>query len=217
MSEMAEAESGRHERHKRILEITTAILLSVAVLGSAFCAYEATRWSGLMSINFAKANTARVESGKAKTVAVQEIAYDASTFLQLGLASLEGNEEIAAELGRRLTREEFKPFVDQWLALDPLNRKEAPPTPFDLPSYQNLQEQEAKELEAKAERLFERALEDNQTGDDYVLATVFFAIVLFAAGISSKFSSLTIRTTLLVVATGGIVAAFIRMLTLPYY
>ena len=71
-------------------------------------------------------------------------------------------------------------------------------------------------LTARAEALFDQALDDNQTGDDFVLATVFFAIVLFAAGISSKFPSFMIRTTLLVVAAGGLVAAFIRMLTLPF-
>ena len=206
----------RLERHHKLFEVITAVLLSVAVLGSAFCAYQATRWSGLMSINFAKANTARVESSKAQTVAVQETAYDASTFLQLAITGLEGDEELALDLGKRFIRDEFQPYVERWLALDPFARKEAPLTPFDLPDYENEQEEEARVLTARAERLFQEALEDNQTGDNYVLATVFFAVVLFAAGISSKFPSFTIRTTLLVVACGGIIAAFIRMLTLPF-
>lgn len=206
----------RLERHHKLFEVITAVLLSVAVLGSAFCAYQATRWSGFMSINFAKANTARVESAKAQTLAVQETAYDASTFLQLAITGLEGDEELAYDLGKRFMRDEFAPYVERWLALDPFERKEAPLTPFDLPGYQNTQEEEARVQTARAQKLFGEALEDNETGDSFILATVFFAIVLFAAGISSKFPSFMIRTTLLVLAGGGLIAAFIRMLSLPF-
>lgn len=209
-------EKVRH-RWNTWLEVATAVLLSVAVLGSAFCAYEATRWSGLMSINFAKANTARVESAKAGDEAMQQTAYDASSFLQLSITALSGSEEVAYELGERFIRDEFRPYVDEWLSLDPFDDPESPATPFDLPSFSNRQEERSAQLESEAEGLFARALEDNQTGDDYVLATVFFAIVLFAAGITSKFSSMAIRVTLLLVATAGTVIAFARMLTLPYY
>lgn len=46
-------------------EIAAAILLSIATVLTAWCAYQATRWSGVQSIRYAEASAARVESTRA--------------------------------------------------------------------------------------------------------------------------------------------------------
>ena len=52
--------------------------------------------------------------------------------------------------------------------------------------------------------------------DAYVLTTVFFAAVLFFAGISTRFEWLRMRAVVLAFAALGLGYATFRILTLPY-
>ena len=58
-------------------------------------------------------------------------------------------------------------------------------------------QEEARRLKDRASAKFETARESNRTSDDYVLALVFFASVLFFAGIATKFDALSARFVML--------------------
>ena len=75
------------------------------------------------------------------------------------------------------------------MALDPIDNPGAPPTPFDLASYDNEATTEAERLEGLAERKAQDARDSNQRSDNYVLTTVIFAAVLFFGGVSAKLRS----------------------------
>jgi hypothetical protein len=202
---------------ERRTELAATILMSIAIVLSAFCAWQATRWGGVQATSFAEASTARIESGKAQGSAYQELAYDASTLLQLALAFSRGETETVSTLSDSFIRDEFKPYVDEWVALDPLQNPDAPATPFDLPGFENAALVEAAEFEEVASAKFEEAKDANQTGDDYILATVYFAAVLFFAGVSTKLDQILLRWTILAVATAGLVFGISRIVTLPFY
>lgn len=199
------------------IDLIATILMSIAIVSSAYCAYEATRWSGVQAISFAQASTARIESSKASNTGWQQVSYDASSLLTLAEAYVLGETDVVDELGERFIRDDFLPFVEEWIALDPLNNPEAAATPFELADYKNEELLRSEALDVEAEGYVQEAREANQNGDNYIMTTVFFALVLFFAGISIKLDFRLLQWVVLVLASVGLIAGFIRILSLPYY
>jgi hypothetical protein len=88
-------------------------------------------------------------------------------------------------------------------------------TPFELPEYRLAAEQEAKRLETEAATLFEEGNESNRVGDDFVLAAVLFASVLFFSGLAGTFDSLRAQVFLLILGAVMLAIGTIIVITLP--
>ena len=73
----------------------------------------------------------------------------------------------------------------------------------------------ADRLHALGDLRFEQGKEATEHADDYVFVTVFFAIVLFFAGISLRFQWLPMRLLILGLGTVILFYAAIRLGTLP--
>jgi hypothetical protein len=199
----------------RWIDLVSAVLLAVAVVVSAFSAWQATLWGGVQASSYAEASTKRLQSNAAHATALTEISYDATSFALAAVEFFEGNEEGVEFFGERLFRDEFQPALEAWLATEPLGNPEAPKTPFDVPEYRNANLEESQRLTEEAEAKFEEGKEANKNGDDYILATVLFASVLFFAGITTKFKSPRVRALSLVVATGVLVMSLVWLFGLP--
>lgn len=119
--------------------------------------------------------------------------------------------------GRSIVARRVPTALEAWIALAPNENPDAPSTPFDLPEYTNARQEEGERLQGAAEESFEGAKDANQNGDDYVLATVFFASVLFFAGISAKFVDPRIQGSMLTLATIALAGGITRILTLPFH
>jgi hypothetical protein len=74
---------------------------------------------------------------------------------------------------------------------------------------------QAEELRTEAEAAAEVAVDANQTGDSYVLATVLFASVLFFAGISAKFGERWVKIALVIVGFLAFLSGVVLLLTYP--
>ena len=197
------------------LELWSALLLAAATVATAYSAYQSTRWSGEQSTKFTSAGATRTESAKARSDAAAFVTIDAGLFTEFAIAFTQDNKQ-GERLIQRFFRSEFRPAFEEWLALKPLKNKDAPPTPFQLDSYQPERLTESEELEAEATALFDEGRDANQIGDDYVLATIFFAAVLFFSGIASKFTSDRIVAGTLAVGTLVFLGGVIRLFTLPF-
>ena len=171
------------------LEIFAAVLLSITTIAAAWCAYQSTRWSGVQANNYAEAATARVESTREFNRGMQFLSLDANTFLQYVDAFSDDKTALLEFFETRLFRLDFLPYFEEWMATDPLTNPDSPRNPFVNPAYQEMLFAESDALEIQASEKFQAAQDANQTGDDYVLNTVFFASVLFFAGIASQFPS----------------------------
>ena len=88
-------------------------------------------------------------------------------------------------------------------------------TPFELPEYRLAAEERAKRLEAKAAALFEDGNESNEVGDDFVLAAVLFASVLFFSGLAGTFDSLRAQLFLLILGGVMLLVGTVIVVTLP--
>ncbi len=197
--------------------------MSAAVILTAYSAYESTRWSGVRAASFAEASGNRTDAATIVTLATTELSYDASAFRQFAFEFRNEDFDDAAirteisDLTETLLRDEFKPYFDEWLALDPQDNPDAPRTPFDLPDFESENFAVAGELEVKANEKFAEAKDASQTGDNYALATVFFASVLFFAGISSASTNMYTRGIMLAIGSFGLVAGIVWIATLPFH
>ncbi|MDY6795462.1 MAG: hypothetical protein SWK76_09330 [Actinomycetota bacterium] len=195
---------GEGEKHDWV-EIASATLLSLAMIATAWCAYQAARWSGVQAIELSQAAANRDKAARAENRAGQDMLLDASVFLDYAILYLEENvpQEYLDTYEEHLFSNDLERAMKVWLATDPLNDPEAPKSPFEMPEYveNNLVISEA--LSNIAENNAEGAKKANQQSDNYVLLTVLFAIVLFFAGVATKFNILLVRIA--TICLGGII------------
>jgi hypothetical protein len=191
--------------------------MAAAAILTAWAAFQSAKWSGIQAIEFSQANAARVESTRAETRAGQLRSVDVDVFLSW-------TEAVAAELRTGETpigpdgyrpvegtlsaffydrmRDEFKPALDEWLELRPLQNPDAPETPFLMEEYQLADLASAEGHLAEAAEHSDAALAANQNSDNHVLTAVALALAIFFAGVSSKLSdhrNRLVATTLSVV------------------
>ena len=215
------APEGLHESRgapkgsERWYELVAAVLLSLATLGIAWSGYQAAKWSGLQSRRYAQASTARSEANRASTLASQDRQQDLLNFNRWLEVSTNGNQPLASLYERRF-RPEFVPAFKAWQAQDPLNNLNAIASPLNMPQYKLANGVKSDTLERLGNRLFEEGKEATDHTDAYVLTTVFFASVLFFAGISTRFDWLKVRAGVLAFATLALAYGAFRIFTLPY-
>ncbi len=218
------------------IELIATIIMALAAIATAWCAFQATKWGGIMSIEFSSANAARVESTRADGVANSQRVIDVNVFtswLDAVAAEIEdgtippvsqaGYEPVDGTLSAfyfARMRGEFRIALDAWLATEPLTNADAPPSPFSMDEYQLAAAIESDEFLVSAEEHRQAALDANQDGDNYVLTTVGFALVIFFAGVSSKLDAYRNRWIAIGMAlllfVGGLVAVFSLPIVKPF-
>jgi hypothetical protein len=201
-------------RRERALEFVAVLLLSISTLAIAWSGYQAARWSGHQSRDYAAASTARALANRASTLAGQERIQDLLNFNRWLETSDEGNTQLADLYVRRF-RPEFVPAYRAWLAQDPLHNRDAIATPLLMPQYKLGHFEKANRLEREGTEKFDSAKEATEHADSYVFATVFFAAVLFFAGISMRFNWFAMRVTVLVISGLFLVYGIAHVATLP--
>jgi hypothetical protein len=199
------------------IELWSALLLAAATVATAYSAYQATRWGGVQATSYVQAGAIRTESAKARSDAFSFVTIDANLFTQYAVAFSEGNTRLERLLRTRFFRKEFQPAFRAWVKQHPLKNPKAAKNPFLLPQYKLARLDESEQLEKKATASFNKGKDANQTSDNYVLATIFFAAVLFFAGLSSKFTSDRVAIGTLAFGTLVFLGGLTRLATLPFY
>jgi hypothetical protein len=210
LTEEPHAVSGR----ERILEFIAVFLLSIATVCIAWSGYQAAKWSGHQARHYAEASTARALANRASTLGGQERIQDLLNFNRWLEVSSNNNDELA-QLYRRRFRAEFVPAFTAWFAQDPISNKSAIASPLLMPEYKLANFEKADELEHLGDVRFEEAKEATENADNYIFATVFFAAVLFFAGISMRFQWYAMRLTVLIMSAVFLTYGIIHIATLP--
>jgi hypothetical protein len=174
----------KHTRAER-MELAATILLGLAAVATAWSGYQASRWHGEQAQAQSRATAKRVESTRSSGVANREGEIDVQLFVQWVDARAQGDSELAAFYRTRFT-DRFKPAFRAWIATNPFENADAPPSPFAMPEYRLAAMTESERLEAQAAAATEEAKEDIQRADNYVLAAVLFAAALFFGGLSLR-------------------------------
>jgi hypothetical protein len=201
-------------RRQPTLEIVAALMLSLATLGIAWSGYQAAKWSGLQARRYTQASTARSLANQASTLAAEDRTQDLLNFNRWLEVTTAGNVDVAAFYERRF-RLEFRPAFDAWLAGNPLESANALASPLLEPQYKLANAEKAHHLEQLGNRRFDEGKNATEHADQYVYATVFFAVVLFFAGISLRFTWLRLRIAILVLGGGLLVYGAARLGSMP--
>jgi hypothetical protein len=199
---------------ERWLEIAAALMLSLATLGIAWSGYQAAKWSGLQARRYTQASTARSFANRAATLGAQDRTQDLLNFNRWLEVTTDGDTDLSSLYERRF-RDEFRPAFEKWLAEDPLHNVNAIPSPLREPNYVLGNAQKADKLNKLGDVRFEQGKEATEHADDYVFVTVFFAIVLFFAGISLRFSWMPMRLLIMGIGTVILLYGGLRLLSLP--
>jgi hypothetical protein len=195
------------DRKERLLELGAVLLLSLTTVATAWSGYQAARWSGEQSQHYARASTMRIKAQQQATQAGQLRIDDLNLFDGWLDARVGGDAKLAA-IYRSRFRPEFVPAFEAWLAQRPLERTAAIPGPLYQPEYRLEETARAAVLDDQADDLFLEGTEAKTNDDRYILSTVFFAAVLFFAGISLRLDWRPLRITVLglgaVMLLGGV-------------
>jgi hypothetical protein len=197
-----------------VLELVAALLLSLATLGIAWSGYQGARWNGRQARQYAQANTARSLANRASTAGAQDRTQDLLNFNRW-LEVTTGNDPTLANLYERRFRPEFRPAFEAWITQDPLRNPAAAPSPLLMPQYHLAELEKGDRLEREGTQYFDQGKEATEHTDSYVLITVFFAAVLFFAGISMRFAWQRMRIVVLVLATVSLGYGVVLLATLP--
>jgi hypothetical protein len=207
-----------HKKHKRNLdqwvEIISAVLISLATVASAWCAYQSALWGGEETISYNRANAARTESVRMSNQALQLVTIDVNMFTEFAAAYSNGDEFLFDFLMARF-RPEMKTAVEAWIETQPLINPNAPSSPFEMDQYQSEAQDEADRFLEEVDAHLEEARQNDQRADSYILLTVIFASVLFFGGMSTEFKSLKIRIGLVAFSSLTFLVTTFIVITFP--
>ncbi|MFM9140335.1 MAG: hypothetical protein ACKOTH_07325 [Solirubrobacterales bacterium] len=200
------------------LAIAAAVLLGMAAVLTAWSAYRASLTSDLVLKNYSEQQAATALANDAYIRSGQERQQELTLFVD---AAVEANKEDgSATLFNYLTqgimsKELYAAF--KWWQEEP--EKTTPPTPFvpenpefeNLPSEVLLAEGQANDEKAEVSRV--AAEKADADSDRFDLANVFFAVVLFVAGLTTIVQRRSIPIGFLALSVVGLVAGFIVLAT----
>ena len=203
-------EMAQHLDKSDWIELCAAVLLALATIAAAWAAYQSTRWGGEQADAYSRAGALRTQATQANDLYAAKAQIDVEVWLSW-LQQVADDDQRGADFLRERMRDEFKPAFEAWLAQVPAG--EVPPeTPFVMEAYQPADRALAEDLNAQADAAVEEARDANQTGDNFVLAAVVMASVLFFAGVGTRFRGRRVRISMLALAVllflGGTVFIF---------
>ena len=217
-SEHANSSSEHTGMSQGTLAIAAAVMLGIAAVLTAWSAYRASLTSDLVLKNYSEQQAATALANDAYIRSGQERQQELTLFVN---AAVEANKEDgSATLFDYLTKgimseELYAAF--KWWQEEP--EKTTPATPFvpenpkfaNLPSEQLLAEGQAKD--AEADKLRVAAEKADADSDRFDLANVFFAVVLFVAGLTTIVQRRSIQYAFLGLSAVGLLAGFIVLAT----
>jgi len=204
------------------LALAAAVLLGIAAVLTAWSAYRESLTSDLVLKSYSEqqatlalANDAYIRSG-------QERQQELTLFVDAALAGVSASEDGNTVVYDYLTEGIMSPELYAafaWWRDEP--EETTPPTPFvpENPAFSSLQSQvllaEGQAYDEQAEELRVAAEAADANSDRFDLANVFFAVVLFIAGLTTIVQRRSIQIGFLVLSTVGLIAGFAVLATTP--
>ena len=193
---------------------TVVIVLSVTTILAAWSAFQASKWSGMMSISFSQASTARIEASRLDGDANRVASIQVGLFTQWVRAFADGDDRETQYL-ESVFPEPLATAFQAWKAADPQANPDVPRTPFAMPEYRIPAEAQALAADARADGKFTDALAFNQRSDNYTILTVLFAAVLFFGSLTARARRRSVQHVFLGMAIVLLVSATAFLVSFP--
>jgi len=196
------------------LAIAAAILLGFAAVFTAWSAYRSSLTSDLVLKNYSEQQAATARANDAYIRSGQERQQELTLFVDAAVEAnklTDGNTAVFEYLTKGIMSKELYAAFNWWQE-EP--EETTPATPFvpqnpefaGLPSQALLAKAKAKDKQAEASRVAAEAADSNS--DRFDLANVFFAVVLFVAGLTTIVQRQSIQIGFLALSALGLVAGF---------
>ena len=213
LSEQEKADRQKH-RWEEVIEILEVVVLALAAIATAWSGYQAARGDGQQSVLYSDASVDRGRANTAATLGQQRLAADGAMFSAWLEARAAKNTQLQAILVRRFSPE-YRAAFTAWLATEPFTNPDAPPGPGYLPEYHNPGMEQAEKLNEHAAALEREGTEARHTAEEYVRATVLFALVLFLVAVGQRFRLRGVRIATIALALGLFAYGLHDLGTLP--
>src|SRR5215831_4208763 len=206
------------ERRQRVVDTTATVILSIAAVGTAWATFQASQWSGRENDSLSASSASRSKAIQATSQAARTEQLDTTIWLQW-LAAFRAGDTAQA----KFLRERFRPGLlkahNIWIAkavVAPDGKLISAPTgtPFTEPQYVVPDAARADSLTEEAEQQLATSQDASSRSTRYVLIAVVLALVLFFAGIATKFRNPKLQTALIALALIFGVFGFVQMLTM---
>jgi hypothetical protein len=206
--------AGRKRLWEEVIEILEVVLLALAAIATAWSGYQAAKGDGKQSVLYANASVDRLRASTAASLGQQRLAADGAMFSAWLQARATNNPQLQAMLVRRFSPE-YRTAFAAWLETEPFTNPDAPPGPGFMPEYHNPQAEQAAQFNEKATVGEEAGTEARHTAEEYVRATVLFALVLFLVALGQRFRVQGVRVATIVLAFGLFAYGLYDLATLP--
>ncbi len=199
------------------LALAAAIVLGIAAVFTAWGAYRANLTSDVVIRSYAEQQVLMAQATETYGLADQQSSMEEQFFLSYAINSAQDNAEATAYLEYAMSNELWA-AVEWWIA-QPVAT--GPGTPFveENPAFAGLPSQQlartADDLVAQAEAKRVLAETANADSDRFELSNVFFAIVLFIAGVTALVTRRRIQLGLLGLGVVMLVMGIAILVTTP--
>jgi hypothetical protein len=201
-------------RWEQVLEILEVAVLALAAITTAWSGYQAAKGDGKQSVLYSDASVVRVQANTAATLGQQRLAADGAMFSAWLEARSTGNRQLQAMLVARFSPE-YRTAFTAWLDTEPFTNSNAPPGPGFMPEYHNPQMEQADTLNEQAATMEKAGTEARHTAEEYVRATVLFALVLFLIAMGQRFRLRGVRIATIAIALGLFAYGLYQLVSLP--
>jgi len=202
------ADARTDEPEDRRLELIAAIILGVAGILTAFCAYKAALTDGDALKGYTASAATTSDANGFFNEAFATYTSDQALFVEYQLLVEQGQTDVAFALRERLFSPELEAGMQEWEQY-PAGSPDEPPSPLATESYVLPAQEEAIALTEEAQAQFAEAQEFDDAGDKFELASVFLAVSLFLAGIGSLFRDRKVQVAVLTMSVVAIVPGII--------
>lgn len=196
----------------RLIEIVTVVLLALATVGSAWSAFQVSRWNGVETDNARRSASFRIDASREYALATQTVAYDAASVSQYAQAVSTDNANLQRFIRETIVRPGFLPILDSWEA--EVAAGGLPTNLLQNDEYLDELLAPSRDLDAQALAATEQGEQAGDHADDYIRLTLFFASALFFAGITASFRTRGPKVALL--AAAGVTLAVAGALLVDY-
>lgn len=176
------------DKKSQFREILTAVILSLATVGSAWCTYQSTLWDGVQTFKLTDVIYTGRELSELNIESIQNKTIDGAIVLKY-VEAYHNDKKTEMEFFYNLMRPDLKKSVDEWVETKPNVNKDAPKTPFEMEAYNKTYLSEYDKYSRNYKESMKEAENANTHSDKYVLQTVLFASILFFGGISGTLRS----------------------------
>jgi hypothetical protein len=206
------SEAVRQTGHHRVIETISVVILAIATVASAWCGYQANRWNGEQAEAYERSSQFQIEAATAEARATDALAVDIALYISYLNAQADNQPELAE---RYLARVQ-PAFADAWEAWRALPPDATTTRPSSMPEFKDSPDAiAAVAARQEAETYFRAGLTASEHSDQFTLAAVALAGVLFIAGIVSSILWTPARIAMIVLAVGGLVSALAWLARIP--